>query len=96
MKTAVERNLGRKISDKDFNRALTDAKRKQAFLSDLGYEHVAGEDYLLKLVCEYVNQNSISDFTMELSRTLNNMEKEHSFRRTERPIDTPIVAVSAR
>ena len=96
MKTEVERNLGRKISDDDFRRALADAKRKQDFLFNVGYRYVYGEDYLLKLVCEYINQNSLSDFTMELSRTLNNMEKEHSFRRTERPTRTPIVAVSAR
>lgn len=96
MKTAVERNLGRKISDTEYRRAMQDARRKQDFLSGLGYEHVNGEDYLLKLICEYVNQNAFSEFTMKVSRMLNNMEKEHSFQRTERPIDTPIVSVSAK
>lgn len=94
MKGSVEKILGRKVTDTDFNRALEDAKRKQDFLMGLGYKYVTGGDYLLELVCEYIRQNAFSDFTMEVCRTLN-MEKEHSFRRTERPMDTPIVAVSA-
>lgn len=94
VRTAVEREMERQISDDEYEAALEAAKRKQELVSDPAHSYVRDPGYLVLLVCDFIRQNALSDFTMEVCRTLN-MEKEHSFRRTERPMDTPIVAVSA-
>lgn len=75
-----------------------------------GYEAVGGE-YLLILAVywgawkainclfdsleEYVRSLAFSKFTMDLCRTLRDMEKEHSIRNQSAPTDNHIVAVPA-
>lgn len=51
--------------------------------------------YLVKLTEEYVRSLAFSKFTMDLCRTLRDMEKEHSIRNQSAPTDNHIVAVPA-
>ncbi len=51
--------------------------------------------YLVKLTEEYVRSLAFSKFTMDLCRTLRDMEKEHSANCQSAPTDNHIVAVPA-
>ncbi len=93
----VEQEAGCFIEDADFERALQDAKRKQDFLYKLERKDYIRENwYLVSLVVDYVKQNALSDFTMDLGRKLHNMEKEHSFNQEQSALTNDhIVTVSA-
>ena len=49
--------------------------------------------YLVKLTEEYVRSLAFSKFTMDLCRTLRDMEKEHPITDRSAPTDIHIVAV---
>ncbi len=95
-KEEVEYLLGCGITDDQFREALVYAKRKQDFI----YKHegnpvVLQHWYLVKLTEEYVRSLAFSKFTMDLCRTLRNMEKEHSASCQSAPTDSHIIAVPA-
>lgn len=95
-KEEVEQLLGCKITDEQFEEALEYASRKQEYI----YKHeqrtvVLEHWYLVKLTEEYVRSLAFSKFTMDLCRTLRDMEKEHSIRNQSAPTDNHIVAVPA-
>lgn len=92
----VEELLGCEITEEDFVDALECAKRKQAHIFSLEKRPVVLEHwYLVKLTEEYVRSNAFSKFTMDLCRTLRDMEKEHLFNELGAPTDNHILADSA-
>lgn len=94
-KEDVERLLGFGITDKHFNAALEYAKRKQEYIFNMERSPVVWQDwYLVKLAEEYARSTAFSLFTMELYRTLLDMEKEHPVKNRSAPMDNHIVAVS--
>ncbi|MCR5791354.1 MAG: hypothetical protein K6G83_15835 [Lachnospiraceae bacterium] len=93
----AEKLIGFQITDDAFDRAYIQAECKQMYIYLQTEETMVLEPwYLAQLIAEYVKSNAFSEFTIELSRALSNMEKEHSFQRTERPKALPIVSVSAQ
>lgn len=92
----VENLLGSKITDKQFNKALDYARRKQKYIyQQTKREIVLQHWYLVKLTEEYVRSLAFSKFTMDLCRNLRDMEKEHSVKNQSAPTDNHIVAVPA-
>ena len=79
-KREVEELLGCTITDEQFEEALKYARHKQDW-------------YLVKLTEEYVRSLAFSKFTMDLCRTLRDMEKEHPITDRSAPTDIHIVAV---
>lgn len=95
-KEEVEDLLGFSITDEQFSEALNHAKRKQAYIYDHEKRAIVLQHwYLVKLIEEYVNSLALSKFTMDLCRTLRDMEKEHPVIDKSAPADDHIVAVSA-
>lgn len=95
-KEEVEEILGCEITERDFDAALKCAKRKQEYIFGREKRPVVKEHwYLVKLTEEYVRSNAFSRFTMDLCRTLRDMEKEHSVKNQSAPTDNHIVAVPA-
>lgn len=79
-KEEVQELLGRNISDAQFEEALGCARRKQRYIYEREARSVTRQHwYLVKLTGEYVRNNAFSRFTMDLCRTLFDMEKEHQF-----------------
>ena len=96
IKKEVEEILGCEITESDFADALKCAKRKQEFIFNLEKRPVIMERwYLVKLTEEYVRSNAFSRFTMDLCRTLQDMEKEHQFNEHSAPSDNHILSVPA-
>lgn len=92
----VARLLGCEITDEQFNEALEYAKRKQDYIYKMNRRPVALQHwYLVKLTEEYVRSLAFSRFTMDLCRTLRNMEKEHPAKSQGATTDTHIVALPA-
>lgn len=78
-KSEVEELLGQRIPDDQFEEALNYAKRKQEYSYNREKNPAIMENwYLAELTKEYVCSLAFSRFTMDLCRTLRNMEKEHS------------------
>ncbi len=96
-KSEVEDLLGCSIADGQFERALMYATRKQDFIYKREENPAVLQHwYLVKLTEEYVRILAFSEFTMDLCRTLHDMEKEHSASCQSAPTDTyHIVAVPA-
>ncbi len=95
-KEDVEDLLGCGITDEQFREALAYAKRKQEYTYKREHQAVVLQNwYLVKLTEEYVRSLAFSKFTMDLCRTLRDMEKEHSASCQSAPTDTHIVAVPA-
>lgn len=95
-KEEVEEILGYEITDEEFTKALKYAKRKQNYIFNMEKRPVVNEHwYLVKLTEEYVRSNAFSRFTMDLCRTLHDMEKEHQFKEHGAPSDNHILSVSA-
>jgi len=95
-KREVEELLGCTITDEQFNEALGYAKRKQDYIYKMERRAVILQRwYLVKLTEEYVRSLAFSKFTMDLCRTLRDMEKEHSVKNQSAPTDNHIVAVPA-
>ena len=95
-KEEVEQLLGCKITDEHFEEALEYARHKQAQIYQREPRAVVMQHwYLVKLTEEYVRSLAFSKFTMDLCRTLRDMEKEHSIRNQSAPTDNHIVAVPA-
>lgn len=95
-KGEVEKLLGYKITDEQFNEALEYAKRKQEYIYKRKHQPgVLQGKYLTKLIEEYVRSLAFSKFTMDLCRTLRYMEKEHSALSKSTLTDNHIVAVTA-
>lgn len=96
-KEEVEELLGCEITAAEFEKALEYARRKQSFIYGLEKREVIMEHwYLVKLTEEYVRSLAFSQFTMDLCRTLNNMEKEHlTHSCIGAPTDTHIVSAPA-
>lgn len=95
-KEEVEQLLGCKITDEQFEEALEYASRKQEYIYKREQRTVVLEHwYLVKLTEEYVRSLAFSKFTMDLCRTLRDMEKEHSIRNQSAHTDNHIVAVPA-
>lgn len=79
-KREVEELLGCSISDSQFEEALRHARRKQKYIFRREHRSVVLQHwYLVKLTEEYVRSIAFSRFTMDLCRTLRDMEKEHQF-----------------
>lgn len=92
----VEELLGCEITDKQFEEALEHARQKQECIYRREHQAVVLQHwYLVQLTGEYVRNLALSKFTMDLCRTLHDMEKEHSATSRSAPTDNHIVAVSA-
>lgn len=95
-KREVEELLGCEITDEQFEEALKYARHKQEYIYQRERRQVVLQHwYLVKLTEEYVRNLTFSKFTMDLCRTLRDMEKEHSIRNQSAPTDNHIVAVPA-
>ena len=95
-KEEVEELLGFKITDRQFEDALQNAERKQAYIYDREKRPVVLQHwYLVKLTEEYVRSLAFSKFTVDLCRALRDMEKEHSVKNQSAPTDIHIVTASA-
>lgn len=78
-KQEVEELLKCRITDEQLREALECAQRKQEYIYQLERRPVVLQHwYLVKLTEEYVRSFAFSKFTMDLCRTLRDMEKEHS------------------
>lgn len=96
-KQEVEELLKCEITDEQFREALECAQRKQEYIYRREQRPVVLQHwYLVKLTEEYVRNLAFSKFTMDLCRTLRDMEKEHSASCQSAPTDNHIVAVPAR
>lgn len=97
LREEAEQLLGYQITDAAFEQAYSKAQCKQMRIYQKTDNVMVLEQwYLAQLIAEYVKSKAFTDFTIELSRRLHNKEKEHSFKRTERPNTLPIVSVSAQ
>ncbi len=95
-KSEVEELLGCGITDSQFEEALEYAKRKQTYIYGREKREVILEHwYLVKLVEEYVRSLAFSRFTMDLCRTLRDMEKEHPVKDQSAQMDNHIIAAPA-
>lgn len=95
-KEEVEKLLGGVITDSQFSEALENARKKQEYIFQQERRPVILQHwYLVKLVEEYVISLAFSNFTMDLCRTLTNMEKEHSTKSQSAQLDTHIVTGTA-
>lgn len=95
-KKEVQELLGFGISDEQFEEALECARRKQQYIYDREARPVTLRRwYLVKLTEEYVRSNALSRFTMDLCRTLFDMEKEHQFNEHGALSDNHILADAA-
>lgn len=93
-KREVEELLGCTITDEQFEEALKYAGHKQAYIYQREPRKVVMQHwYLVKLTEEYVRSLAFSKFTMDLCRTLRDMEKEHPITDRSAPTDIHIVAV---
>lgn len=95
-KEEVEKLLGYEIPQEQFEQALKYARNKQEHIYDSERrEEVMKHWYLVRLTEEYVRNLAFSKFTMDLCRTISDMEKEHSVKDKSAQLDNHIVAVSA-
>lgn len=95
-KEEVQELLGFDISDEQFEEALGCAQRKQRYIYSREARPITLQHwYLVKLTEEYVRSNAFSRFTMDLCRTLFDMEKEHQFNEHGALSDDHILADSA-
>ena len=93
-KREVEELLGCTITDEQFEQALKYARHKQEYIYQREPRKVVMQHwYLVKLTEEYVRSLAFSKFTMDLCRTLRDMEKEHPITDRSAPTDIHIVAV---
>ena len=77
-KEVVEKRIGYEITDKQFGDALKYAENKQEQIYQREKRPVVLQNqYFAKLIEEYVRSLIFSKFTMDLCRTLHDMEKEH-------------------
>ena len=82
------------ITDEQFEEALQYARHKQVYIYQREPRAVVMQHwYLVKLTEEYVRSLAFSKFTMDLCRTLRDMEKEHPITDRSAPTDIHIVAV---
>lgn len=78
IKNEVEELIGCNITDSQFVEALEYAKKKQAYIYEREQREVVLQRwYLVKLTEESVRSLAFSKYTMDLCRTINDMEKEH-------------------
>lgn len=92
----VEVLLGCGITDKQFKEALKFAKRKQEYIYKREHQAVVLQhEYLIMLTEEYVRRLAFTKFTMDLCRTLRDMEKEHPVKNQSAPTNNHIVTDSA-
>lgn len=91
----VEELLRCEITDEQFKEALRYAKQKQEYIYEREKRPIVLQHwYLAMLTEEYVRSFAFSNFTMDLCRIRNNMEKEHLFKEQGTPATNHIVAVS--
>ena len=95
-KKEVEELLGCEITDEQFEEALKYARHKQEYIYQRERRQVVLQHwYLVKLTEEYVRSLAFSKFTMDLCRTLQDMEKEHPIINQSAPTNNHIVSVPA-
>lgn len=95
-KKEVEELLGCEITDEQFEEALKYARHKQEYIYQRERRQVVLQHwYLVKLTEEYVRSLAFSKITMDLCRTLQDMEKEHPIINQSAPTNNHIVAVPA-
>lgn len=95
-KREMETLLKCEISGKLFEKAYSCAKKKQKRIYDQDHrEAVMSSGYLDQLTAEYVKSLSLQQFTMDLSRRMHDMEKEHSANCQSAPTNIHIVSVPA-
>lgn len=96
-KEEVEDLLKCSITDEQFAEAYEYALKKQAYIYKQQQRPVVLQHwYLVKLTEEYVRNLAFSKFTMDLCRTLRDMEKEHQAKNNPgAPQDNHILTVSA-
>lgn len=88
--------MGYKITAEQFDEALKYARHKQAYIYQSEGRAVTLQHwYLVKLTEEYVRSLAFSKFTMDLCRTLSDMEKEHLVKDRSALTDIHIVTVTA-
>lgn len=94
-KEEVEKQLGYRVTDNEFNYALQQAKRKQKRIYALEKRAVTKERcYLVTLTCEYVMDMAIMRQGMDLCRMYWDMEKEHLFNKQGAPTNNHILTDS--
>lgn len=85
-KREVEELLGCEITDEQFEEALKYARHKQEYIYQRERRQVVLQHwYLVKLTEEYVRNLAFSKFTMDLCRTLHDMEKRALDQKSECP-----------
>ena len=95
-KEEVEELLQCEITDGQFQEALKYARRKQEYIYQQEKRKVVLQHwYLAKLTEEYVRSLALSKLTMDLCRTMYDMEKEHPFKEKGTPQTNHIVPVPA-
>ncbi len=94
IKMQVEELLEYRITDVQFTEAMKLAEQKQKFIyQQENRESVLQRWYLVKLIREYVQSHVMSKSTMDLCRTVYDMEKEHSVKNQSAPTNNHIVTV---
>lgn len=95
-KEEVQELLGYNITDAQFEEALKFARSKQQHIYDREARPITLQRwYLIKLTEEYVRSLTFSRYTLDLCRTIRNMEKEHSANARAPYTTSHIVPVSA-
>lgn len=95
-KEEVEQLLGNGITDEQFEEALKYASHKQAYIYQQEKRpEVLRHWYLVKLTEEYARSLAFSKFTVDLCRTLHDMEKERPALSQSAQQDNHIVAGTA-
>lgn len=95
-KREVEGMIGSELSEDLRHTALTYAERKQQCIYEQCHDPVVMQEwYLSVLMEEFIKRNALSEMTINLCRTLRNMEKEHSAKSQSAQSDIHIVTGSA-
>ncbi len=95
-KREVEGMIGSELPEDIRRAALAYAERKQRCIYEQCHDPAVMQKwYLSVLMEEFVKRNAFSEMTMNLCRTLRNMEKEHSAKSQSAQPDIHIVTDSA-
>lgn len=95
-KREVEGMIGAELSENFRRAALTYAERKQQCIYEQCHDPAVMQKwYLSTLMEEFFKRTAFSEMTMNLCRTLRNMEKEHSAKSQSAQSDIHIVTGSA-
>lgn len=98
LKKGVEKQLGFKVEEGQFQKSLHNARKKLCSIISR-YGDADGRrrepEYLQELVCEDIKACVLAEATMLMAVNMRNMEKERSAKNRNAQMDNPIVNVSA-